>query len=316
LGAGLRASLCFSSRERRFTRRVLAWQPAMSRRCWLVLLFFLVIFLARAEETAQDLVRAAEKGDVKLVSKALTAGVSVDATNNEGKTALQAAAMRGHAAMVRYLLQAGASVDIQFNQAWSALAFAADYANSDEAAGLETVKALLEAGANPLLEDLHGYNALMRADEGTEHRMLIAARVGELKDTNEATLCVVATGEKCSVKEIAFADKWRGKMEKEMDAEISRLTALLNSTAASSIKPEQRMWLRQRRHVLSQVQGTKRPRSTSIRKAQDEAAPEIGEAVPLKLRSARKAQDEAHQHDFEYEHDTHDRHDRRPHDEL
>jgi hypothetical protein len=38
--------------------------------------------------------------------------------------------------------------------------------------------------------------------------------------------------------------------------------------------------------------------------------------VPLKLRSARKAQDEAHQHDFEYEHDTHDRHDRRPHDEL
>ena len=280
-----------------------------------MLLIFLAI--ARAEETAQDLVRAAEEGDVKLVSKALTAGVAVDATNNEGKTALQAAAMRGHAAMVRYLLQAGASVDIQFNQAWSALAFAADYANNDEAAGLETVKALLDAGANPLLEDLHGYNALMRADEGTEHRTLIAARVGELKDrTNEATLCVVATGEKCSEKEIAFADKWRGKMAKEMDAEISRLTALLNSTAASSIKPEQRMWLRQRRHVLSQVQGTKRPRSTSIRKAQDEAAPEIGEAVPLKLRSARKAQDEAHQHDFEYEHDTHDRHDRRPHDEL
>ena len=99
---------------------------------------------------------------------------NVDATDEKGYTALQAAARTGHAHVLEQLIRAGANVDIQYNKAWSALAFAADYANDNDG-GLDAVATLLNAGANPLLEDLNGYTAVMRADAGTPHLALIMA---------------------------------------------------------------------------------------------------------------------------------------------
>lgn len=213
----------------------------------------IVLAVARAQDSAREMVRAAAKGDVALVNKALRAGVHADATDTStGLTALQSAAMKGHADVVKALIDAGADVDVQFNAAWSALAFAADHANDHPGTGsLDTVAALLEAGANPLLQDLHGFNALARADSGTAHHALIEARVLHL--TEAATRCNLTTGEQCSDREITFADKWKGKAVDEIDAQLSRLNTLLNSTSAGSIKPEQRKWLRQRRDVLSQI---------------------------------------------------------------
>jgi hypothetical protein len=206
--------------------------------------------------TADDLVQAAARGDLDLVSRALSSGIHIDATDTKGMTALQSAAAKGHAAAVRALLGAGADVDLQFKAAWSALAFAAEHANNHAGPrGLDTVTTLLDAGANPMLEDLNGYNAQLRADAGTPHHGAIEARVRQIAE--EATPCVLATGEECSDEELAFAEKWQGRTAEEIDAQVRRLGKLLHSTAAGSINPERRKWFRQRLNVLSQIQGMK-----------------------------------------------------------
>jgi hypothetical protein len=232
---------------------------------------------------ADDLVLAAANGDATVVSNLLSDGVAVDATNKEGTTALLSAAIRGQAAMVRLLAKAGANVDVQGTisrfdsqgrrselKDWSALAFAADCANERDAVndfarsewsavaglslavslpcvnGLDTVAALLEAGANPFIEDFNGYNALMRAHSGSKHHALIEARVHQLG-------CVVATGDKCSDKEIAFAAKWKSKTVEEVDAEASRLNMYLKKAMSYTSEKKLRKWLQQRLSALSQI---------------------------------------------------------------
>ena len=123
------------------------------------------------------LVWSAKNGELDGVVQALADGVPVDAMNKNGWNALHVAAQNGHTQVVRALIEAGADVNIQFNKAWSPLAFAADFANDNEG-GLDNVIALVDAGADPLLEDLNGYTAVMRADEGTEHHAVIKAAVG------------------------------------------------------------------------------------------------------------------------------------------
>ena len=232
---------------------------------------------------ADDLVLAAANGDATVVSNLLSDGVAVDATNKEGTTALLSAAIRGQAAMVRLLAKAGANVDVQGTisrfdsqgrrselKDWSALAFAADCANDRDAVndfarsewsaeaglslavslpcvnGLDTVAALLEAGANPFIEDFNGFNALMRADSGSKHHALIEARVHQRG-------CVVATGDKCSDKEIAFATKWKSKTVEEVDAEASRLNMYLKKAMSYTSEKKLRKWLQQRLSALSQI---------------------------------------------------------------
>ena len=252
----------------------------MRRRC----LGLLVLLPCESwRSLADDLVLAAANGDATVVSNLLSDGVAVDATNKEGTTALLSAAIRGQAAMVRLLAKAGANVDVQGtisrfdsqgrrseSKDWSALAFAADCANERDAVndfarsewsaeaglslavslpcvnGLDTVAALLEAGANPFIEDFNGYNALMRADSGSKHHALIEARVHQLG-------CVVATGDKCSDKEIAFAAKWKSKTVEEVDAEASRLNMYLKKAMSYTSEKKLRKWLQQRLSALSQI---------------------------------------------------------------
>eukprot|EP01043_Picozoa_sp_COSAG02_P036274 COSAG02_NODE_2646_length_8338_cov_5.543634_3_plen_192_part_00 len=123
------------------------------------------------------LVWSARQGDLEGVKQALADGVPVDAMNKKGWNALHVAAQDGHREIVQALIDAGADVNIQFNKAWSPLAFAAEFANDNEG-GLESVIALVDAGADPLLKDLNDYTAVMRADEGTPHHAVIKAAVG------------------------------------------------------------------------------------------------------------------------------------------
>ena len=148
---------------------------AGAQRCaseWMVAMAALIAALLAASPA--ELVSAAEAGDRMAVQGALHSGTHVDAANDDGYTALHVAARDGHAVIVQQLLKAGADVDIQYNKAWSALAFAAEHANDNEG-GMRSVVALLNAGANPLLTDLNGYTAMMRADPDTPHREIIVA---------------------------------------------------------------------------------------------------------------------------------------------
>jgi hypothetical protein len=123
------------------------------------------------------LVYSAKEGQIAGVRQALAEGVPPDTMNKNGWNALHEAAQHGHTEILRVLIAAGADVNIQYRKAWSPLAFAADYANDNEG-GLEAVIALVDAGADPMLKDLNGYDATMRADEGTPHHAVIKSAVG------------------------------------------------------------------------------------------------------------------------------------------
>ena len=263
-----------------------------------LLLLFLAV--ARSELSAKDLaqdvlVRSAAKGDVNLVNEALKQdGVSVDASDKEGKTALQAAVMEGQVDMVRHLVTLGANVNLRDGFGRTALILAAVRANDlamkadyqfssqttqDNIAGLQTLTTLIDAGADPLLEDKEGYNALMRSDVGTAHYYRIEARIKELV---EGTPCVLATAKDCTDKEIAFAEKFKSRTAEELDAEITRLSSLLKSTAADSLKPDVRQWLRQRRNVLTQLKDAVRVPQLQAALAQAVAAEDYAKAAELK----------------------------------
>ncbi|MOA51189.1 Ankyrin repeats (3 copies) [compost metagenome] len=71
----------------------------------------------------------------------LQAGVDIEATNAEGRTALMLAAHGGHTAVVHALSAAGADIDVRDARNWSALMIAA------QAGQVPVVQALAHAGA-------------------------------------------------------------------------------------------------------------------------------------------------------------------------
>ena len=74
---------------------------------------------------AVELCNAALNGNKKLVQELLDAGVPVDATNNEGDTALMYAARRGHKEISLFLIDANAQIDAKNNDGRTALMWAA-----------------------------------------------------------------------------------------------------------------------------------------------------------------------------------------------
>ncbi len=94
----------------------------MSRRIafpWiLIALSALLIFpadQARAGDLANQLISAAERGELDKVKRLLDQGVPIDATDPNGWTALMKATYEGHAHIVQELIARGAGVDIQEN---------------------------------------------------------------------------------------------------------------------------------------------------------------------------------------------------------
>ena len=72
----------------------------------------------------QDLIAAAGTGDVQAIGKLLALGLSIDATDAQGATALLRAAGNGHAAAVAYLLERGADAAHSANAGATALSAA------------------------------------------------------------------------------------------------------------------------------------------------------------------------------------------------
>lgn len=109
---------------------------------------------------------AAFIGSGRIVDLLLARGVEADAVDLTGKSAIVYAAARGFAGIVKRLLKSGVDVNRRYGNDLTALMWAAGYSNDvTEQEGLETVEALVSAGARLDAVDDRGRTALMTAAE-------------------------------------------------------------------------------------------------------------------------------------------------------
>ena len=80
-----------------------------------------------AGKLSDQLISAAELGEIDSVKKILDQGVPVEAKNPDGWTALMKATYEGHEDIVRLLIDRGAAVDTQENAGWTPLMMAAQF---------------------------------------------------------------------------------------------------------------------------------------------------------------------------------------------
>lgn len=104
----------------------------------------------------REILRAARSGDAALKA-VLARGVSINATDDDGETALMEAADERRADTLRVLVANGADVNRADEDGETALMIAADEGN------LEAVRILLDAGANINARDEDGETALDKA---------------------------------------------------------------------------------------------------------------------------------------------------------
>jgi len=107
---------------------------------------------------------AAVRDDVPTLKALLTAGASAKlVTSIYDGTALIAAAHLGHDGVVRELFRAGAPIDHVNNLGWTALIEAVILGDGGPR-HVETVRALVDAGANPGIPDRNGITPLQHAE--------------------------------------------------------------------------------------------------------------------------------------------------------
>ena len=111
------------------------------------------------------LIATSEVGDdARLLELALSAGADVTATDSFDGTGLIRAAERGHPRVVSRLLEAGTPVDHVNRLGWTALLEAVVLGDGGPA-HVETVRLLLDGGADLDLPDRDGVTALAHARE-------------------------------------------------------------------------------------------------------------------------------------------------------
>jgi ankyrin repeat protein len=109
------------------------------------------------EDLARELRVAAVEGNLEAANALFAKGVSPDATDKRGWTALMLAAKYGHLELVSLLLAKGAACDVQNDYRSSALHYAADRGHTS------VVAHLLRGGASP---NSAGYSPLRYAVAG------------------------------------------------------------------------------------------------------------------------------------------------------
>lgn len=107
-----------------------------------------------AKSAEPTLISAARKGDVEAVKSLLDRGSPIDATDENGRTALEAAAARGRSNVVKFLLSRGARPNSK-EYLNPPIMYAAERGDAD------TVKILLDNGADPNAPGANARTALM-----------------------------------------------------------------------------------------------------------------------------------------------------------
>ena len=116
------------------------------------------------EQHIDALTVAAEKGDADMISLLLWLGADPGAvTGPDDRSALIVAARGHHAAIVRELAAAGAPVNRVGGLGWTALMEAVIFGDNSTRT-VETVRALLDAGAKPRFRDWQGTTPLRLAN--------------------------------------------------------------------------------------------------------------------------------------------------------
>ncbi len=128
------------------------------------------------------------RGDSKVVSLFLEAGMNPDTSDKFGEAAIIIAATKGHGKVLVQLLENGADPDAVERNDWTALMYAAIY----HAHGPQSATALIDAGANIDRQDkMAGRSALMEAsDDGNLKVLNLLLNAGadrSLKDKNGNT---------------------------------------------------------------------------------------------------------------------------------
>ncbi len=114
-----------------------------------------------AQEMGRRLIVAAGQGDIQNVKALLSQGASVQAQDENGRTALIAAAYRNDLAIADLLIQAGADVNIQDKTKQSA------YLIATSEGYLELLKRTLQVGADVhSLDSYYGTGLIRAADRG------------------------------------------------------------------------------------------------------------------------------------------------------
>ena len=151
--------------------------------------------LGSADEEELGLIEAARNGDTEAVERALREGVSVDARDATGQTALIAAAWGNHLEVACLLVAAGADVNLQDETQQSA------YLIATSEGYLELLRLTLAAGADVRSLDSFDGTGLIRAAERGH-----AEVVAELLETEIAVDHVNRLGLTALLEAIVFGD--------------------------------------------------------------------------------------------------------------
>ena len=139
---------------------------------------FLAVFGQPTDQQKGDaLLNAAERGDLWALSVLLDDGVHPDGPYRQGTTALMTAAKFGHLSCVKLLLTRGASINAQDHLRYTALHYAAEGEHAwstssiiahgaEDEPTLSVVSALLDAGADKTMTNIHGHVAWQSATMG------------------------------------------------------------------------------------------------------------------------------------------------------
>ncbi|KAF8417411.1 ankyrin repeat-containing domain protein [Tirmania nivea] len=101
------------------------------------------------------------------VRRMLSKGISIDAENSYGETALHVAAAKGHIGRVKVLIEKGATIDAITKNDWTALHVASRNGH------IEVMKVLLDRGANIDATDKDNWTALHLAAESSHMEVVI-----------------------------------------------------------------------------------------------------------------------------------------------
>lgn len=128
----------------------------------------LVLFLSACQSNLEkeevqnmdrELIEYAEQGNTELVEQLLQSGANINATNEQGRTAVMAATYRNHVETVEALIQAGADINIRDHQRNNVFL----YAGAEGMA--EILQLAIEADADVTLTNRYGGTALIPASE-------------------------------------------------------------------------------------------------------------------------------------------------------